>query len=284
MWSVRFFSSIAPDKKGVLPKKTGVSPNRSFNGKYDAHLQEIPTDPKECSSKYVNAYEFRFDYRQSLDECANKLYKRIEELKGETRHDKITLIGRCMGTGIVMAYLTKYGFDSVGAVILYNAGCNGCEFVDTCFTGSYEFEADTLKLFADRITMDNSLIEDDLVLSIISYIYTKYVTENAIKFFAATTGKTVENCAKQITPQIERVCLGSFPGYWQMLSPDLFYKAIDYIYPGKYKEEYKDIIDMLTFDHEHYQVKMQETLLKGKQLGLPIHMVVKYGFTDYPIA
>ena len=85
----------------------------------------------KASKGYYSAhdYQFFYDWRYDPMETADKLHAHIEAVKKVTGSEKVAIISRCLGTSAVMAYLSKYGTDSVHGVSFNGSTAAGGEII-----------------------------------------------------------------------------------------------------------------------------------------------------------
>ena len=96
----------------------------------------------------ISAYTFWYDWRLDPLETADDLAVYIDGILAATGKDKINLNGACLGSTILLAYLSKYGSDKLNAIGFQHAVGFGCELVDETFSGKINIDADAVERFA----------------------------------------------------------------------------------------------------------------------------------------
>ena len=79
-----------------------------------------------------------------------------------------------------------------------------------------------------------------------------------------------------------RVCYGTTPGYWSMVSADRFEEARDYIFAGV-EDEYAGLIAKLNHYHETVGSKLTTMYKQMKADGVNVSIIAKYGYQLYPV-
>ena len=87
-----------------------------------------------------------------------------------------------------------------------------------------------------------------------------------------------------IMPRLMKDTVGTFPGYWSMVSTEDYDQAKEVIFYGADKEKYANFINII--DNYHYNVtaEIEEDLLRYAEMGVDIFNVTKYGYQAIPIA
>lgn len=94
--------------------------------------------------------------------------------------------------------------------------------------------------------------------------------------------KTGTKVAKYVIPDVMRVCYGTFPAYWAMVSADRFEEARDYIFAGV-EDEYAGLIEKINHYHETVGLKLTSMYKQMEADGVNVSIIAKYGYQLYPI-
>ncbi len=242
--------------------------------------RESLTDKKSNGTYHVQDYTFFYDWRVDLYETADLLHQYIEDVMYVTGAEEVAILGRCLGSNLMSAYMQKYDGQYVRETIHYASAVNGASFMSKIFTG------EELYLHADGI--ERFLYDFDLGIG-------KELTE-ILRSFVTMLNKTygldiacwaVNNVYKDIyldiIPRILIESYASFPSYWSMICPEDYEKAKETIYYGSDLEEYSIFIQKTDRYFNDVQLNFEKTSKKHSERGIEISNIVKYGTQDVPI-
>ena len=267
-WFAPYFEKLALDENG-----------EASNGSGNDCIQEMPSVDRKKNGMYnLYSYNMTYDYRLDPMVIADQLNNYIESVKKATGYDKVNIICRCLGTNIVLAYFYKYGTDSVNKCVMYAAGFDGFDVCGALFSGSIEVPVDAL----DRYVQTN-LSDDDGVQQLIKAVVAMSNKLKTLGFAIDEIYDIYEAVYQNLIPRLMKVCHGSFPSYWSMVSDEYFEKAKQLNFGGQ-EEKYAEFIRKI--DNYHYNVyKSQKQILENAIAGgMELYIVAKYGTPMLPIS
>ncbi len=237
-------------------------------------------DRKNSHGKYdIQAYTFVYDWRMDPYKIADDLRRYIEDVRRSTGHDKVALLGRCLGASITSAYMDKYDAEYVSDYIVYCGAHCGAAMCSKIFCGEMFLEPEGIERFIyDKELFDDALI-NDLLQSFVTVLNDTYGLEIA----CWAVNNVYEDIYLDIVPRILVETFATFPGYWSMVTEEDYEKAKQVVFYGADKEKYKNFIHIL--DNYHYNVtnEMTEDYTRYQNMGIDIFNVTKYGFQNTPL-
>jgi hypothetical protein len=94
----------------------------------------------------------------------------------------------------------------------------------------------------------------------------------------------VEDIYLDIFPRIMVESYGTFPAYWTMVSIEDYDRAMETVFYGKDLNEYAGLIEKIEYYHNNVRIPFEENALAQEAQGIEFSNIVKYGYTNYPIA
>lgn len=266
------------DKNGEVPNNSGQKACEYWKNVPLTDIHKTSNDVSTANGAHDELYKYFYQYDSRVDPCetADDLHEYIQAVKKVTGHSRVKLLGRCLGTVILSAYLAEYGWEDVDDVVLYNSICFGTEINNSLFNGELYFDADGVDYFATQN------LGDSLLLTLLKEIITLSNKLNGLDMTMDYFNKTGTRVAKYVIPDVMRVCYGTFPAYWAMVSPDRFEEARDYIFAGV-EDEYAGLIEKINHYHETVGSKLTTMYKQMEADGVNVSIVAKYGFQLYPI-
>lgn len=275
------YEAIAKLYEGFPLDGNGEASNGSFVN--TSHNEAILRNPKQ-SDYHVCDFSFIYDWRKSPLEVADELDAFINTLLDKTGHSKVGIVGRCLGSAVVSAYIAKYGTDKVDSLVYYVPTVNGgVETVNALFTGDVQLEPASLDRFVNyyvnRKGISGDETMDDFIVALFSLLtYSKVlpVAEDAIETIYAKV-KT------NVVPRLLLACYGGLPSFWSMLSSEYYEDAKAFVFNGR-EDEYAGFIKKI--DEYNYSVKekLPDLLKKFESEGGRVAVIAKYGYNAPPIS
>lgn len=103
--------------------------------------------------KYV--YYINYDWRADPMLVADEINEAVELAKKNTGHDKVNIVCASMGGIMTVAYLTKYGYDSIGRCLFLSSTFCGSEIVGDVLNGRIEITSVRLYNYLMSLCNDN---------------------------------------------------------------------------------------------------------------------------------
>lgn len=273
------FTEVRFDKNGECPNNTDIAPYLK-----DVMADKMKTDYKAINgSYYVYDYQFWYDWRHDPFKTADDFHYYIEEIKKTTGCDKVAILARCLGTTVTMAYIAKYGTDSIYGVAFNGAVIEGAEIISESISGKFTIDAEAINRLIGDLSATGTLNLDNFVSSSIDL---------AIKSgLIGTVTETVKNTiyskvVKGVTSALALSTFFTWPGYWACVSKDDYTNAIEYVFGDENsskRTEYAGLIEKIDKYHNEVQMALPSLYDEIENSGAKIGVIAKYGFQLAPI-
>ncbi len=262
------YKNFVLDENGEASNGTHVKPN---------------AEPKAKSSNFtITDYQFSYDSRIDPRVNAKLLNEYINKVLAATGKRKVQLIGRCLGSTIVSAYLTMYGCSKVDTAVFYAAANQGVIPISAFFTGDVIFDCKAIEEYGDEYLKTSPTDgSDNLTRSLVtlgyklskSFYLTDYVIDNVEKAY--------RDIARTLYPRIVLAVYGTCPGFWSMVRDDYYERAKEVVFEGKAK--YAKLVEKIDWYHYNVFQKFPQTLKKCQQQGMKVAVISKYNIQLAPL-
>jgi len=228
-------------------------------------------------------YHFFYDWRQDPMKTADEFHAYVEKVKELTGAKKVAIIARCLGTSVVMAYLQKYGTDSVHGVSFNGSVAAGGEIISEPISGKFVLDVNAInRMLADFGAIGWFELDSFITTSI----------DLAAKSLAATGfelneteiyGKLVQG----VTSALALSTFFTWPGYWALVCEDDFDDALYYVFGdenSEKRETYKNLITKIEDYHYNVMCNIDSIFDELKANEVKVGVIAKYGFQLAAIA
>lgn len=220
-------------------------------------------------------YVFTYDSRIDPYENAANLNDYINAVLAATGKKKVQLIGRCLGSTIIAAYLTVYGCSKVETTILYAPSSQGVIPLSAFFTGDIQFDKDAIYKYVDNNMLDESSDFVKMILRLLKAMY-------AFNWGVNSVESAYRDIARTLYPRIVLTIYGKCPGFWTMVK-DEYYKDAKRVVFGNNTAQYSKLIKKI--DKYHYNVfnKFESTIKNCQKRGMKFAIITKYNTPMAPL-
>lgn len=268
------YKDYALDNNGNVTNNSGISLEKQWSADKikDVHKASSKVQTAQQASTELYKYYFNYDCRIDTFELADELHEYISTVKKVTGHSTVKIVARCFGSNVLSAYLSRYGWDDIEDVILYNPIMYGTDIIDYIFTGNVEITRDSIDYIANIFEADTDMERNlKLAAEILN-------TVGGFDLTSSTASYVVNYCIPEILVKTYATC----PGYWSMLSADAYEEAKEFIFEY-YGDEYNGIIEKTDYYHENVRLKLDEIYSQMAADGIDVHVIAKYGTQLLPI-
>ncbi len=230
----------------------------------------------------ITEYRFVYDWRLDPMYNADLLNDFIENLKRTTGVSKVNLVGRCEGSTITMAYLAKYGHNSVKKLFFLMPAYNGLSLVSQMFSGHLKFDAYAISKWLEKPDASQFDIPENEIIEFLTAV----VDMSAAMYGLDTTNALImpiyEKVLKDVLPEILLASYGTMPGMWAMVSDRDYEDAMKFIFTGR-EAEYAGLIEKLETYRANVKDKTEDLLNACLADGIEIGNITKYGYPAGPV-
>lgn len=270
---MQFFDGYALDENGNVKNSSGPA--------YTWSEDRLSRDYK---SENTYTYRFEYDARLSPLEIADDLNDYIEAVKRVTGKDTVSLIGRCLGANIEMAYIHKYqepiGYTGLDTVVFYTSSFHGVDMLESAMSGTVKIESDTASEFLNEFDLD---VDNDVLNEVIGKTLKMLNETYGIELTAAFAQSFYEHIKDNLIKRFLLGSIGSTPGYWSMVY-DKFDLAKEYLFPtDEDREKYAGMLAKVDEYRNDVQLRGDEIIRAMQSAGVEVAAICKYGFRGYPL-
>ena len=246
--------------------------------------QEEMTTPNRAASYKNGDYTFSYDWRKDPLEVADELDAYIEAVCEMTGHQQVGLLGRCLGSNFVMAYLAKYGDKGRIKGVGFDAGMvYGHTAMSESISGKFQTDGDSINRYLTDFRINYDLEYDDWVLEMIDFLERSHVLEGV---GVAVKETIYEKMVEGVTRALALATYFTIPSYWSCVSAADYDDALLYVFGPEGSEkrlQYAGLIEKIegynTVVRQHIDEILTDFAAKGGNVGV----FAKYGYQMTPI-
>ncbi len=240
-------------------------------------------------------YNFMYDWRLSPYDHVDRLHEYVLKVLETTGKDQVNIHVACLGGGLIMAYLEKYGDESlIKNVMLNEVLSNGATIISKTFSGQIEFDAKQIERYLAQMTycseigMPGGFGLSDLINEI--------VFKTIDLFNQITVTDTVLDAVEDLYSKLYQalmpaVChatgIATVVNYWTCVNEEDFDSALNLIYGEEGSElrtKYAGLVDKIVYYREHCTSKLDELYEKCEnEYKIHIGFVARYGYMNPPL-
>ena len=225
-------------------------------------------------------YYYNYDWRTDPYAVAADLKTYIETVKTTCGVDKVNLVGRCLGSNIILTFLSEYGSDSIEKTVLVSNGFYGFETVGTLFSGQFEFDVDALTRYADDY-LSNETDEEDPIYGLLDVVIRLLNQMKALGMPVSMIDKFWSKVNDKVTPKVLLSSYATMPSFWAFVPDEYYDAAKEFLFAGK-EEQYAGLIEKI--DRYHYDIgqRYEEIIDTANAAGNQVSIIAKYGLQIIP--
>ena len=266
------------DDNGNAPAGTGISSARRRQNEENRHWNKNGANGYDFYS-----YQFWYDWRLDPLEIAVQLHDYITDIKTATRKDKVALASACLGTNVVLAYLSLYGADDLAGVGMLASLAKGSEFLSQAISGRFHLDMDGLnRILTDTESIDRFNMPDFATATIDLLSKSGMFGALTDSFKKKIYAKVVEG----VTSALAMSTIFTMPCYWGCVADEDYDNAIQYVFGpegSKKRERYAGLIEKIDNYHQKVAVNADSLLQAAQDKGANLAILCKYGFQMVPI-
>ncbi len=240
-------------------------------------------------------YNFMYDWRLSPYDHVDRLHKYVLKVLETTDKDKVNIHVACLGGGLLMAYLEKYGHEGlIKNVMLNEVLSNGATIISETFSGQIEFDAKQIERYLAQMTYCSEIgmpggfglsdLLNEIVFKTIDLFNQVTVTDIALD----TVEDLYDRLYKALVPALcHATGLATVVNYWTCVSKEDFNAALNLIYGedgSELRTKYAGLIEKIVYYRDHCTLKLDKLYEKCEnEYEIHIGFVARYGYMNPPI-
>ena len=246
--------------------------------------QQKMTTPNHAESYRYDEYNFYYDWRKDPLEVADELDAYIEAICEMTGHQQIGLVGRCLGSNFVLAYLAKYGSKNRLMGIGFDAGmAYGHNAMSESISGKFQTDGDSINRYLTDFRINFDLEYDDWVLEMIDFMERTHILEG---LGVAVKETIYEKMVEGVTRALALSTFFTIPSYWSCVSAADYEDALLYVFGpegSEKRQQYAGLIEKIEGYNTVVRQHIDELLADFAANGGNVGFVAKYGYQMTPI-
>lgn len=275
----KIFENSLLDKDGNVPNGSGLSTVRK-----EGMAIKRSTDLKGDKGYYSwEDYFYYYDWRLDPMETADDFHSYIQDVKRVTGCEKVGIMASCLGTNIVMAYVSKYGVEDIQGICMDGSVVGGAEILSEVICAKFDIAPPSLLRILYDVEGLGMFSISDFVMATLEMLTQTGVLEGII---STTENLLYDKLVEGVTSALALSTFYTWPNYWACVSPEDYESAKYYVFGEEGSEkriEYAGLISKLdNYDREVRQ-RVPELLQSIKDGGANIGVISKYGFQMIPI-
>ena len=281
------FKGSELDENGNPIKGSGIAQSR---------IEASEAEAKRDTVNYgLYDYNFMYDWRLSPYDHVDRLHQYITTVLGTTHKKQVNIHVACLGGGLLMAYLEKYGNKRlVKNVMLNEVLSNGATIISKSFSGQIEFDGKQTERYlaqmeyCSEIGMPGGFFVSDLVNKIVFKTIDLFnqvtVTDKVLDGVEDLYGKLYEALMPAVC---HATGFATMVNYWTCVTEDDFDAALNLLYGEKGSElrtKYDGLIKKINYYREHCTSQLDKLYDKFEnEYEIYIGFVARYGYMNPPI-
>ena len=275
------YEPIKLDKNGNVPNDCGISSAQKNDNERAAFENR-----KSWKGGYgEKTYEFHYDWRLDPIEVADQLYDYIQNVKKGTGSDKVSLLVKCLGCNVLLAYVNKYSTGDLKGVGIDVSTSMGADFLSGLVSGKFGVDGNSISRLATDLSERNNRYTD-----IVRFATATIDLLDNTGVLDTLTNVTKEKLYAKIEyGVISAIALSTFmtfPCYWALVTLEDFDTALNYVFGpegSEKREEYAGLIEKITVYNETIKKNIFPIMKKIEEGGVNIGIVSKYGEQMVPV-
>ena len=276
------------------------------NAKYGTGVSKKQVEKWDDIAKNVNAgadgkfsltdYQFIYDWRLSPYDHVDRLHKYIETVRETTDCNQVALFGRCIGGGLIDAYLEKYGeYGYVKKVFYDEVLSNGCAAISECFSGKIDFSDKHMQAYIQQTEYfgkQGSIVDlrgiNDLTIEVVTRLVDLFTQVGVVDVVLDDLKELYDRLYGAFMPSMLLASgFATWGSHWVSVYDGDFEAAIDLIFGKEGSErrtEYAGLIEKLEYIREHLTSQRPDMYNKFvEEYKVQFGVMASYGLADAPI-
>lgn len=259
----RFAESLV---EAVRPVFEYIKYDVNGNSAYNVSIEEEPEIDWDYSS-------FTYDWRADPMVVADELKAFIETVKAHYSAEKVNLIAESMGGVMTSAYIYKYGYSDLNAVIYRSTAMYGLTLIGELYTGRFDIKTNELAQYVNNFMLGESS-QQVVIRSLIRYVAPLLVSPLINK-----VDRFFENESEYIYNEFLIDIFGYLPGLWSFVPAEYYEEAKEFMLDETENAELIEKIDVYQYE---VRPSINSTIKAMEADGVIVAVISHYGFSAIP--
>lgn len=274
----KIFANALLDENGNVSNGSGLSQNRIDDMEHRRHNSQ----KGEKGYFAWNDYWFRYDWRLDPMETADQLCSYIKDIKKSTGCDKVGIMATCLGTNVVMAYVSKYGAKDIQGISMDGSTVGGAEILSEVVCAKFDVAPPALMRVLRDVEGLGMFSIGDFIMETIEMLVQTGVLEGVI---STTENIFYDKLIQGATSAIALSTFYTWPNYWACISPEDYESAKYYVFGAEGSEKrtkYAGLIEKLDNYDKEVRQRIPQLIQRIKDDGANFGVISKYGYQLIP--
>ncbi len=235
--------------------------------------------PKGSVHGIDSDYYFDYDFRLDPYEHAERLHEFIAQVKTLTGHDSVKLKCSSMGGVVLSAYLDKYGYDGIDAIICRCCPLLGTAVAGEAFSGKIELNSTSLTRYGeDVIPFLDADFADDFIEGTLYALVEALKCAGIIDGICALGDRIIDKAGEKVFKEALIPIFGTLPGIWAFVPDEYFDEAVRFMNVPSSGGLHDKI-----FAYRHAMANIKNNLKSAKNDGVKICIICGYNVQRTPL-
>ncbi len=275
----KIFAKCRLDNNGEVTDGSGISQERR-----DYMANARVTDAKVSKGCYeLYDYRFWYDWRCDPMVIADEFNAYIKDIKQATGAPKVSIVARCLGTSVVMAYIAKYGLDDIHGIGFNGSVANGAEILSETISGKFRVDGKAVSRLLKDVDALGWVDIDEFITSTVDLAVNSGIVDGAI---GVTEALLYDKLIEGMTAALSLSTFYTWPSYWSAVTAEDYDAAIYHVFGPEGSEkrtQYAGLIEKLDNYNEVVRKNIPELFKSIKQSGANVGVISKYGYQIVPV-
>lgn len=274
------------DYDGNPKNGTAISPDRQ------SLKERLPYSRWEYNNKHD--YPFIYDWRCSPYDYVDELHTFILQIMKTTGKSQVNIWARCLGGGLLSAYLAKYGhLGHIKNAMFCEVLSNEATVISKSFSGKIEFDAKLIERYAGQIDfcgrtgVGTGFAFTDIIYEIVFKTMDFFNQINVTDKALDGVEEIYEKLYKALVPSLcHAVGMATQVNYWTAVAEEDMDDALNLMFGEEGSElrtKYAGLVDKILMYRENVSKDMPAFYENLKKNGIHFGFTAKYGFMNTPI-
>ena len=274
----KIFADAVLNENGDVTNGSGLGQHRIDEMEHKRHNSQMGSKGYFACDDYW----FRYDWRLDPLETADDFNSYIKDIKASTGCDKVGIAATCLGTNVVMAYVSKYGVEDIQGIAVDGSVVGGAEILSEVVSAKFDISPPALMRVLRDVEGLGMFNMDDFITETIEMLVQTGVLEGII----GTTEKIFYD--RLIEGATSAVALSTFytwPNYWACVSSADYEDAKHCVFGEEGSEKrvkYAGLIAKIDNYDREVRSRIPELVQSIKDGGANFGVISKYGFQMIP--
>ncbi len=275
----KIFENSLLDTNGNVTNGSGISETR----KQQMANKRAYSQKGDKGYFSLEDYWFHYDWRLDPMETADLFHSFVQDIKKTTGCKKVGIAASCLGTNIVMAYVSKYGVEDIQGIAMDGSVVGGAEILSEVICAKFDITPPALLRVLYDVEGLGMFSVGDFVMETLEMLTQTGILEGVI---STTENLLYDKLIAGCTSALALSTFYTWPNYWACVSPEDYESAKHYVFGEEGSEKrvkYAGLINKLDNYDKNVRQRIPEIIQEIKDGGAHFGVISKYGYQIIPI-